>query len=75
MSVQISDHLPVFEFVGGEIEEEGTGGGHAEKGRWVNESRIRIFAKELGAWSFVVVRAMGAQVNVTRFRELILGHV
>ena len=68
VTVRISDHLPVFTFVGGAMEEEESGGG-ASKGRRVNESRIGRFKEELGAWSFDVARAMGVEGNVAKFRN------
>ena len=69
VTVRISDHLPVFAFVGGAMEEEEESGGGASKGRRVNEARIGRFKEELGAWSFDVARAMGVEGNVARFRN------
>ena len=64
VTVRISDHLPVFAFVGGAVEVGDVGGGGAGRGRVVNEGRIGRFAEELGAWSFDVERAMGVEGNV-----------
>ena len=68
VTVRISDHLPVFAFVGGarEVEEEQE---QAGRRRLVNERRIGRFAEELGGWSFDVERALGAEGNVARFRN------
>ena len=69
VTVRVSDHLPVFAFVGGTREEERSQGGVRGKRRLVNEGRIRTFAEKLGAWSFDEVRAMGTEGNVARFRN------
>ena len=68
VTVRLSDHLPVFAFVGGDGE---VGGAHREGGRrrLVNEGRIARFAELLGSWSFDEVRALGVEENVARFRN------
>ena len=68
VTVRISDHLPVFAFVGGSVE---VGGAQKEGGRrrLVNEGRIARFAEVLGSWSFDEVRALGVEENVARFRN------
>ena len=53
VTVRVSDHLPIFAFVGGRREGDGgTEEGCKRRRRLVNEGRIRRFAEELGAWSF-----------------------
>ena len=69
VTVRISDHLPVFAFVGGEREGPGTEGRGGGKRRLVNESRMARFAEELQGWSFDEERALGAEGNVARFRN------
>ena len=68
VTVRVSDHLPVFAFVGG------AGGAiRAQEGgcrrRLMNEGRIRRFADSLDAWSFDEERALGVEGNVARFRN------
>ena len=50
VTVRVSDHLPVFAFVGGAREEERVPGG-VKRRRLVNEGRIRRFAGRLEAWT------------------------
>ena len=70
VTVRVSDHLPVFAFVGGARETaQGGGGGGTRKRRQVNERRIARFAERLGAWSFDEVRSLGVEANVGRFRN------
>ena len=68
VTVRLSDHLPVFAFVGGQA-----GGRNAAEGgrkrRLVNEGRIGRFAERLEAWSFDEERALGVEGNVARFRN------
>ena len=68
VTVRISDHLPVFAFIGG------TGGAGsvprvAQRRRLVNEGRILRFAERLGEWSFDEERVIGVEANVARFRN------
>ena len=68
VTVRVSDHLPIFAFIGGTREvrdAQGPGG----RRRLVNEARIALFAERLGAWSFDDVRALGAEANVATFRN------
>ena len=75
VTVRISDHLPVFAFVGGAV--GGSGGGEGPGGagqgtrkrRLVNEARIAGFAEELECWDFDEVGALGAEGNVANFRN------
>ena len=70
VTVLISDHLPVFAFVG--VARDGGQGGTARGGgmrRRVNEGRIARFAERLEGWSFDEVRSQGAEANVGRFRN------
>ena len=68
VTVRVSDHLPIFAFVGGERD-----GARAQEGsrrrRLVNEARIGRFAERLEAWSFDEERALGIVANVARFRN------
>ena len=64
--MRLSDHLPVFAFVGGVREVGGAGGGVRWR-RLMNEGRICRFAEELEGWSFDEVRVLGV---VARFRNL-----
>ena len=68
VTVRISDHLPVFAFVGGEREAT-TGLEGGSRRRLVNEVRIGKFAERLEAWSFDEERALGVEANVGRFRN------
>ena len=61
VTVRISDHLPVFVFVGGGGSDPGVAGAGGGKRRQVNEGRIERFKEELEAWSFDEERAMGAE--------------
>ena len=68
ITVRVSDHLPIFAFVGGTKEhnkEHGTGG----RNRLVNGERIEKFAEELKCWSFDEARALGIEANVAKFRN------
>ena len=68
VTVRVSDHLPIFVFVGGERQ-----GGVAEcQDGWrrvMDEGRIQRFADRLGRWEFDEARALGAEANVARFRN------
>ena len=68
VTVRVSDHLPVFAFVGGTGVAEGAPR-VARKRRLVNEGRISRFAERLEAWSFDEERVMGVEANVARFRN------
>ena len=68
VTVRISDHLPVFAFVGGEREIARAGGSSGGR-RLVNEARIGRFAARLEAWSFDEERALGTEGNIARFRN------
>ena len=68
MTVRISDHLPVYAFIGGKREVEGAGGVRGKR-RLVNERRIERFAEELDGFHFDVERALGVEGNVARFRN------
>ena len=69
VTVRVSDHLPIFAFVGGTGGTEGGQDGRGRKRRLVNEARIRRFAEKLERWSFDEVRSMGVEWNVARFRD------
>ena len=68
VTVRISDHLPVFAFVGGDrvAEAERKEG---RRRRIVNEGRIARFAERLKEWEFDEVRVLGVGENVARFRN------
>ena len=68
VTVRISDHLPVFAFVGGEAVVAGAQG-KGQRRRLVNGARIARFAERLGAWSFDEERVLGVEGNVARFRN------
>ena len=68
VTVRVSDHLPVYAFVGGEREGRPGGDGKTRR-RLVNEGRIARFAEELRGWSFDVERGLGVEGNVARFRN------
>ena len=68
VTVRVSDHLPIFAFVGGGREEVEAEQGKRRK-RLMNEGRIRKFGERLEAWSFDEVRALGVEENVAVFRN------
>ena len=68
VTVRVSDHLPVFAFVGGGRAERG-GQGVRRRRRLVNDGRIARFAERLDGWSFDAERALGVEGNVARFRN------
>ena len=51
VTVRVSDHLPVFAFVGGPVGAAGVTEGTRRR-RLVNKARIGRFAERLEAWSF-----------------------
>ena len=55
VTVRISDHLPVFAFIGGAVEAD------AGRKRRVNEGRIGRFAEESEGWSYDTERALGVE--------------
>ena len=67
VTVRVSDHLPVYLFVGGDGVGD-TEGGKGQKRRLVNEGRIARFAGGLSEWCFDVVRSDGVEGNVARFK-------
>ena len=69
VTVRVSDHLPVFAFIGGTRGAEDAQEAGRQRRRMVNEGRIRRFAERLEAWSFDEVRQMGVEGNVARFRN------
>ena len=68
VTVRVSDHLPIFAFIGGNREEERVLG-VSRRRRLVNEGRIQRFAEQLEGWSFDEVRVMGVEANVAEFRN------
>ena len=68
VTVRVSDHLPVFSFVGGKGNGEEMNHNNGKR-RLVNERRIRRFAEQLEIWSFDEVRALPIEDNVARFRN------
>ena len=70
VTVRLSDHLPIFSFIGGNSLEEGKNlqkdeGWH----RTTNEAKIARFAETLSQWTYDEVRAQGVESNVARFRN------
>ena len=68
VTVRVSDHLPIFTFVGGNKCGDSHNGATSKR-RLINERRIATFADELKAWSFDEVRSLGIETNVARFRN------
>ena len=68
VTVRISDHLPIFAFVGGERRVMGAQSGSRRR-RLLNEARIGRFAERLEEWSFDEEGALGVKGNVARFRN------
>ena len=66
VTVRVSDHLPIFAFVGGD-RENGQVREQGRRRRLVNEGRIGRFAGRLEGWAFDEVRAMGIEANVAVF--------
>ena len=68
VTVRVSDHLPVFCLVGGEVQ---CSSGQSKEGwhRVVNERRIAQFREKLQAWSFDESRALGVEANIAKFRN------
>ena len=70
ITVRISDHLPIFSFIGGNsFEGKSNQGMNQGRHRVVNEARIQRFAEALNEWTFDEVRAQGVEANVARFRN------
>ena len=69
ITVRISDHLPVFAFVGGRRETREGQGELGGRRRLVNAGRIARFGEMLEGWSFDEVRALGVEANIARFRN------
>ena len=70
ITVRISDHLPAYAFVGGNIQgSEGIKQGNQGWHRTINDSKIARFAEDLSNWNFDEARAMGVEANVARFRN------
>ena len=69
VTMRVSDHLPVFAFVGGHRGAEGA----LEEGGWRRlvkaEGRIARFARALEAWSFNKVWELGVEGNVAIFQN------
>ena len=69
VTVEVSDHLPIFAMVGG------SGGGGQGEGpgrnqrRRVTEERMADFALVLESWDWRESRAVGVRDNVARFRN------
>ena len=68
ITTRISDHLPVFAFVGGGSQRSEINGKDRLR-RKVTEARIKHFAEEIEGWVFDEVRALGVEANVGRFRN------
>ena len=68
VTVRLSDHLPIFAFIGGS-RDIGPGAGKTANKRLVNEGRITRFAEELEGWCFDVQHSLGAEGNIAQFRN------
>ena len=68
VTVRLSDHLPVFSFMGGD-REGNTETGKGSKRRLVNEGRISRFAGALSGWCFEIQNSLGPGGNIARFRN------
>ena len=68
VTVRISDHLPIFAFVGGHGQSKQEQGEDQWR-RQVNEGRIARFAVELSCWTYDEIRSQGIETNVARFRN------
>ena len=68
VTVRVSDHLPVYAFVGGagSMREEG---GPAGRRRVVNQERVRTFAQGLVEWDWRALRSLSAEENAARFGD------
>ena len=69
VSVRISDHLPIFSFIGGNRQDRGIQQKAEGWHRTINEARITRFADALNQWSFDETRALGVEANVAKFRN------
>ena len=70
VTVRISDHLPIFSFIGGTLQgEKGKQGDNRGFYRVINEGKILRFAEDLNEWTFDEARALGVEANVARFRN------
>ena len=68
VTVRISDHLPIYSFLGGKNRE----GDEAERAEWrrrINDDRIFRFSEDLKAWTYDEVRSLGIEANVANFRN------
>ena len=68
VTVRISDHLPIYAFIGGDK----TGSKDEKRESWrrsMNEGRMRRFAEDIEAWTWDEERAQGIEANVARFRN------
>ena len=68
VTVRLSDHLPVFSFMGGNRVGTTEQGSNSKK-RLINEGRISRFAEELRGWYFDVQGSLGPEGNIARFRN------
>ena len=68
VTVRLSDHLPVFTFVGGTRADGNKNCGGTNK-RLINDRRIARFAEELQGWCFDIEHSLGAEGNIARFRN------
>ena len=68
VTVRLSDHLPVFSFIGGPTE-IGVKPNRVTNKRVVNERRIVSFAEDLEGWCFDVQHSLGPEGNVAQFRN------
>ena len=62
VTVRVSDHLPIYAFMGGNSKESG-GQANNSMCRLVNEVRITRFAGNLEAWTFNETRSLGIEAQ------------
>ena len=63
----ISDHLPIYAFVGGAGSAREEEAGCLGRRRLVNQERVRAFARKLVEWDWRALRSMNAKENASRF--------
>ena len=68
VTVRLSDHLPVFSFIGG-VREASPKVDNKPRKRLLNAGRISRFAEELQSWSFDIQHSLGPEGNIARFRN------
>ena len=65
----ISDHLPIYVFVGGAGSAREEEGGRWGRRRLVNQERVRAFAQKLVEWDWRGLRSLTAEENAACFKN------